>query len=271
MWYTEDKKTEYKIRYQIRHNVVREVEKYDDWQEGITSEGFDVAGNSIFVKNLDAGKSKELMRIVLEGDYMEGRSLKIIIALLVWWILSWLVIYFLFFSWDKENTTPNAIGEAVIESNSIISNPIITANPQDNVQEDIEQQDEDIQLNDSNIYQETQFQIQNLKLENNRLSFQYETIKSDYALQSDINNNLESKVAILESQKEELSRNILSLEKTIQEKDIEILKISKNTTETSPDEFLCYLGSEVYKMCEKSSETTEKNACKDLYYNFLKK
>jgi hypothetical protein len=42
------------IRYEIKHNQVREVEKYNDKEERITSEGIDSLGNTIYIKNLDS-------------------------------------------------------------------------------------------------------------------------------------------------------------------------------------------------------------------------
>jgi hypothetical protein len=125
------------------------------------------------------------------------------------------------------------------------------------------------------VIKEVQNNIEVIPTKNNIIqdsSMEIEIMKKDYEIES-----LKLEYNRLMDEKNILTQDNFNLTSKLEEKDIKINELEEKLSiyaekpkDLTQEAFLLHLGTLIYKRCEKSQNETEKNNCKDLYFDYIK-
>lgn len=256
----ENKKVINDFNFIISHNEVIFVDSINSKEikaGGKYSQGYNHNTNeSVQILDKDYWKSAELMRALLETDNN------------TWLFKKWLIFFMIFISF---------IGIWIVIYSSITeeesSKPIIKAEPipiNNRVSEFnsniIEQKKEIIPITNQ---EKEIIPITNQAIKNDN---EILLLKKEFHIESltlDLQRIMEEK-NLLTHENFELKDNIVKKDILIKDLEQKIKAYDEKANDLSQEEFLKFLGQEIYERCEKSEREGEKNSCKDLYYKFIK-
>lgn len=220
---------------------------------------------SFRIVDRDAGKSAELMRYLMEWDG-ERRSMKSIIMIILsiaWFVLFFVVLFSII--WKTEETTQESNLNTTSELQREVFDNLESSNNPVFVEEEPEEEKPVYTPPVQNPVLDLQndYEIQALRVQILQKDGEYSILNNRFQQKESENQELVLKNQELVSLNENLLSKVRGLE-------LELVKVQKEASNDSWDEFLIYLGGKLRETCEKALTDEKKASCSDLYYNFLK-
>lgn len=242
-----------KMKYLIEKNVVIPVEKItDDIEEkSIKYSWYNHDWKNIEIYDLENWKLAPIVRYLIEW-WDEKRS-NLLLWWMIWWMLLIAVILIIIFSWNDEVKK--------VENNVVTKSVFPIWNTK--INEPKEKEEIIVEVKENNFENELKNEIDMMswlkkeaEIETLRINFELE--KKNITIEK-----LNAKNNDLIEKKQELEKEIAKLENNVE--------ISKNRIIKEPkDEFIYYLGDNIYQKCESALDDKILNNCKELYYKYMK-